>query len=427
MQKQRTDSAEGKSVTGSAASPHLLVAMRLWALGGFLLGLYVGMCLTYMLAIQDDPVSPVAAAVRIVNEQPAAAPSPASPPPAAPPLPGLDGALSGPEAASGRSVPADAQADTVGALWAAVDRGLAREAQLAAEVKRLGNLLRGDEGNELVPETADRAFDAGGGTKIATFNIRGADDASWPRRRDAVAALLRSAGADVVCLQEVRDMAQLEDLATAAGYTGRFFASSLGLLARTPLPNVRVVPLPMTPAGPDNSDANERAALVAELNAGASARPLTVVATHFSYDAREQCRNVASLIRLVLADIPLRMDVVVAGDLNTYMDHEFPVDALTLPADVVVGDSGRNPCMAIDRARAATAFLDAWPTVHGPQFPGFTFPNPDTHMDSCRADRILLRSTTGRIPLAAAVLGADELPGGFFPSDHRAVLVRLSS
>lgn len=143
------------------------------------------------------------------------------------------------------------------------------------------------------------------------------------------------------------------------------------------------------------------------------------------------------------------MSQVLLGDLNTYLDFEWPADVLTEPAAhwFAAATASPNPCAAAVAAAAASEgpwqgravgaagdatsaaptpppppFVDAWSASHGAEA-GWTFPNTETgDLSPARCDRILLRSEALRVR-EAVVLGCQPIDGrGLYPSDHRMVV-----
>ena len=155
---------------------------------------------------------------------------------------------------------------------------------------------------------------------------------------------------------------------------------------------------------------------------------LRVVAAHLSYDRRQQCDSVSTILRPWLDALWGREEAlgqVLVGDLNTYPDYEWPLDALTLEPEILRLVGG--PCAAdAPLVLEGPPFVDAWARTR-PLDSGATFPNPETmNLDAARPDRVLARGL-GLRPRAAAVLGCDLVDGakGHAPSDHRLLVVDL--
>lgn len=152
------------------------------------------------------------------------------------------------------------------------------------------------------------------------------------------------------------------------------------------------------------------------------------VAAHLSYDRRQQCDSVSTILRPWLDGLWGREQVlgqVLLGDLNTYPDYEWPLDALTLEPEILRTVGG--PCAAeAPLVLEGPPFVDAWARAR-PLDAGATFPNPETmNLDATRPDRILARGP-GLRPRGAFVLGCDLVEGtkGHAPSDHRVLVVDL--
>lgn len=77
-------------------------------------------------------------------------------------------------------------------------------------------------------------------------------------------------------------------------------------------------------------------------------RQVRVVVLHLSYEARQQCQQVGDL-RGWIDDLAVKdgpdVPQVLVGDVNAYLDYEWPMDALsgTMP-DLFAADKRRNPC-----------------------------------------------------------------------------------
>ena len=73
-----------------------------------------------------------------------------------------------------------------------------------------------------------------------------------------------------------------------------------------------------------------------------------MVVLHLSYEARQQCQQVGDL-RGWIDDLAVKdgpdVPQVLVGDVNAYLDYEWPMDALsgTMP-DLFTADKLRNPC-----------------------------------------------------------------------------------
>jgi endonuclease/exonuclease/phosphatase family metal-dependent hydrolase len=284
--------------------------------------------------------------------------------------------------------------------------------------------------------------------RVASLNLWQPAADTWPRRRAALARLLRDADVDVVALQEARGEPRwVDELREACAAEGLEFPHSryvpgtgggaggaappgwaeegVGVLSKFPLPRDDDALAPMPPAA-RSSDRNPRTALgvLAETPFG----NLRVVAAHLSYDRRQQCDSVSTILRPWLDALWGREEAlgqVLVGDLNTYPDYEWPLDALTLEPEILRLVGG--PCAAdAPLVLEGPPFVDAWARTR-PLDSGATFPNPETmNLDVARPDRVLARGL-GLRPRAAAVLGCDLVEGakGHAPSDHRLLVVDL--
>ena len=284
--------------------------------------------------------------------------------------------------------------------------------------------------------------------RVASLNLWQPAADTWPRRRAALARLLRDADVDVVALQEARgDPRWVDELREACAAEGLEFPHSryvpgtgggaggaappgwaeegVGVLSKFPLPRDDDALAPMPPAA-RSSDRNPRTAL--GVLAATPFGNLRVVAAHLSYDRRQQCDSVSTILRPWLDALWGREEAlgqVVVGDLNTYPDYEWPLDALTLEPEILRLVGG--PCAAdAPLVLEGPPFVDAWARTR-PLDAGATFPNPETmNLDAARPDRVLARGL-GLRPRAAAVLGCDFVEGakGHAPSDHRLLVVDL--
>jgi endonuclease/exonuclease/phosphatase family metal-dependent hydrolase len=109
-------------------------------------------------------------------------------------------------------------------------------------------------------------------------------------------------------------------------------------------------------------------------------------------------------IQLVYSPALTILPVIIGGDFNT------------------VANDSSSPTFATYRFMLANGFSDAWSTVN-PNLPGFTCcqemltdPSPELTQ---RLDQIFMRNHVG--PAAAQVVGAEEVDGFSWPSDHAAV------
>ena len=149
----------------------------------------------------------------------------------------------------------------------------------------------------------------------------------------------------------------------------------VGVLSKFPLPRDDDALAPMPPAA-RSSDRHPRTALgvLAETPFG----NLRVVAAHLSYDRRQQCDSVSTILRPWLDALWGREEAlgqVLVGDLNTYPDYEWPLDALTLEPEILRLVGG--PCASdAPLVLEGPPFVDAWARTR-PLDSGATFPNPE--------------------------------------------------
>jgi endonuclease/exonuclease/phosphatase family metal-dependent hydrolase len=234
-------------------------------------------------------------------------------------------------------------------------------------------------------------------------------DGVWPRRRRLLATALAGAGADIVALQEVCDLAPAGVAADQAGqlaqdlglhhcfapqqgewYTGITYPTGLAVLSRYPLRRQALVPLPQ-PGAPGERGGSP-AALHAVLDTPAGGVDLLVV--HLTpRSAAAQLAGVEALL--------------------AYLD--------TLPSGgtpLVVGDFNASPdTPAIARMRGA--LRDTWGVVHG-EAVGATMPS---HAPVVRLDYLFVGA--GPVLGQTTLLGDEPDGEGFYPSDHLGVAAVL--
>lgn len=314
--------------------------------------------------------------------------------------------------------------------------------------------------------------------RVVTWNLWNLSE-QWPTRKESIAATLKNLGAQVVGVQEVRLVAggtQLDELAASAGYhhyhyqragTQRADEEGVGIMSMLPIVNVEGHAIALSA---QSSDSNPRTALRVTVDASSllggtkqSEFLVDVMVTHLSYDAGEQCRQVAQLRRylddkLEVCEEERTRDAsllrgtakllgkshpssfrpqILMGDFNIYRDFEWPMDYLTAPDSesfdlihsgvsktVGVGKgklkSPRGGCSPHwDRqtvssvghtARSAGGFQDTWEILgKNDRSVAWTFPNLKAATnDPARCDRILVRSLVPR---------ADEIDEGTSRAD----------
>jgi len=205
--------------------------------------------------------------------------------------------------------------------------------------------------------------------RFATLNLWNVSP-PWPARRDAITAQIRARGLDIVAFQEVRfagdppsrggrhQLAELAELLPELSHhaylrvasmtpgheeglgvrlssrlvmnlTGQSFPNGLPLRTcpSSPLPQL-LSRFPVKVQAPielvtGNDVNNRRRLLVADVDLGTSAPPLTVAVAHWSYADVEQCQSAVLTQRAfdaLLADAPGDPWQIVMGDFNTYLD-----------------------------------------------------------------------------------------------------------
>ena len=295
--------------------------------------------------------------------------------------------------------------------------------------------------------------------RFASLNMWQPAADTWPERRAAIAEILKSV--DVVAAQEVRGGAvswaqeMAKELAMKFMYVPGFGTKSVfgggkpdgwteeGVAIFSKF-DIRAESVVGMPPGPKSSDKNPRATLgvIVETHLG----PVRVVASHLSYDRRQQCDAVSEKLKPWLDDLWETHDKdeslgqVLLGDLNTYPDFEWPIDFLTKSPQLV--EALGNPCVGttrIESSKTESLFRDAWEVLSSDKTDdddvsnpnGWTFPNPETmDLDPARPDRLLVRSEK-IIPTATYILGCDALDSNQIigrakatrPSDHRILVV----
>ena len=265
-------------------------------------------------------------------------------------------------------------------------------------------------------------------TRILTWNVWGRSG-SWEARQGAIAAVLRTEAADLVCLQEswvTADGASLAAmLADVVGYhhvdadhhaqRGREVFVGNALLSRWPIRRAETMWLPRVGGG-----LPYRTLLTVDVD-GADG-PMTVHCTHldWQYDASAaRVVQVGAIMRAVAArrGDPLRgYPPVLAGDLNAVPDSD-EVRLLT----------GRSAGPA-----PGLVFQDAW-EVAGDGGPGVTWSLDnelciDPAWPRRRIDYVLVAWPRPRPlgnPRSCRVVGVDPVDG-VQPSDHYAVVADLA-
>lgn len=192
-------------------------------------------------------------------------------------------------------------------------------------------LMLGTAGCTRPPFTADPP------TRILVLNMHAGKDAGGKSNLDAIAALMKSTGADLVLLQEVdRGTARsgkVDQVAAISGATATApaFAASLlhydggeygiATLARGYIGYTKTEPLPVTPVQTRAGGSNEpRVALVAL----ATLRKLTLLAVNTHLDPQDglsRAQEIAQLVDVIQQQQSAGTPFVVGGDFNSTPDN----------------------------------------------------------------------------------------------------------
>lgn len=247
--------------------------------------------------------------------------------------------------------------------------------------------------------------------RVLTCNVRGDNpehdkDDQWKFRKDCCCGVIRSAGADIVCTQELKAQ-QFADLRAELPEYGCFGTADKAL-NRDPLNTIfyradlfeqvsaGVYWLSETPHVPGSSSwdsACERLANWVRLVERASGVEFRVVNTHLDHVSQAARENQARMINEDASAYPKHYPQVFAGDLN---------------ADVTN--------TAIDMFKRA-GWRDTYEAIHGEADPGATFHKflgPAVGSDEAKIDWIFTR---GRVDVLGAEIVRDARDGRF-PSDH---------
>jgi exodeoxyribonuclease-3 len=214
---------------------------------------------------------------------------------------------------------------------------------------------------------------------LLTYNIR----EGGAGRAEQLADVIGAADADVVALQEARDPAIIERIATLAGYTqcGSRRAHSTGFLSRVPVIEHAWRQPPRT-----------RHALL-EVSLGQDWPRLFVVhlrAWFSNWTEQQRVRELHGLLRGIREQLAREENAfafhVLAGDFNALAPGE-RFDPSSMPAWIrgMVWLSGRDIARKTIKLMGAEGYADAWRTSHpdAAQDPGFTFPvwHPHVRLD----------------------------------------------
>jgi endonuclease/exonuclease/phosphatase family metal-dependent hydrolase len=262
--------------------------------------------------------------------------------------------------------------------------------------------------------------------RVLTWNLWGRFG-PWEQRLPAIAAVLASTGADVVCLQEVWGVEggddQAEVLARPLGMevaarTPARFRNGLtfgnAILSRHPAHDGSSHTLV---AGDGNPGHRTLLRAVVRTSAG----PVPVYCTHLAYRFDEsalrqrQLAQVATIVADHRGDPDVDHPAVLCGDLNAVPTSD-EIRMLTGEAPPTV---------------AGLTFTDAWAVVGNG--PGWTWDADNPHQSDAywprrRLDYVLVSWPRPRPlgnPLRAALVGTDAVDG-VVPSDHYGVVVDLA-
>lgn len=245
--------------------------------------------------------------------------------------------------------------------------------------------------------------------RLLTYNIREGGFG----RADALAAVIESAAADVVTLQEAVDPAVVRQIAALAGYPywGARRAHSAGFLSRVPV-------LEQVWRRPPGA---RHAFLELELAGGAPRLFVLHLRAWFSnWTERQRVDELSRLIAGIHAHHPPHFHLVV-GDFNALAPGE-RLDAARMPRWIqgMIWLSGRDIERDAIGLMLADGYVDAWRTLH-PDEPGVTFPTWDPHV---RLDYVFTPAA-----FAARIARCevhDASPEARRASDHFPLLVELS-
>ena len=215
--------------------------------------------------------------------------------------------------------------------------------------------------------------------RLLTYNIR----EGGVGRAEQIAEVIRAASPDVVALQEARDPAIVERIATLAGFphAGARSAHSTGFLSRVPVLGHEWRHPPGT----------RHALLEVALADGLPRLFVLHLRAWFSkWSEQRRARELRGLLdgirdQLVKENHAFAFHVL-AGDFNALAPGEL-FDSSPMPAWIrgMVWLSGRDIARSTIEMMRADGYADAWRTVHPDSAaePGYTFPvwNPHVRLD----------------------------------------------
>jgi len=253
--------------------------------------------------------------------------------------------------------------------------------------------------------------------RLLTYNIR----EGGVGRADEIAEVIRAASPDVVALQEARDPAVVERIATLAGFPfhGSQRLHSTGFLSRVPVLAHAWRHPPRT-----------RHALLEVSLAGGLPRlfVLHLRAWFSKWSEQRRARELRGLLDGIREQLIREQHAfafhVLAGDFNALAPGE-RFDSSPMPAWIrgMVWLSGRDIARSTIEMMRADGYVDAWRTVHpdAEQEPGYTFPVWNPHV---RLDYVFTPAAYGARVTACEVRRTPDVART--ASDHYPLLVELS-
>ena len=247
--------------------------------------------------------------------------------------------------------------------------------------------------------------------RFLTYNIR----EGGTGRVDQLADVIREANADFVALQEARDPAIVERIATLAGFTafGSRRMHSTGFLSRVPV-------LDFAWRHPRRT---RHALLEVSLADGMPRVFVLHLRAWFSrWSEQQRARELRGLLEGIRQQLLREENAfafhVLAGDFNALAPGE-RFDASSMPAWIrgMVWLSGRDIARSTIEMMRRDGYVDAWRTVHpdAEQEPGYTFPvwHPHVRLDyvfTPRAYASQIRRCEVRQTPPAAKTASDHFP-----------------
>ena len=231
--------------------------------------------------------------------------------------------------------------------------------------------------------------------RLLQFNVL---DGATDGRSTAVVAVIKASGADVVTLDEVNDPAAFQQIAQATGFHSVYVRANdgfnIGLLSRFPIhacTQFREAPI-------------RHAAYGCRIDI--SRRSWWIFGTHlYPFDEAVRAQEIQFILKRMNRHLPA--PVVLSGDLNT----DSPGETYGMGTTVIP---------LLWRAHYADVFRE----LHSfQQDPGFTTSTPPYGAEEHRVDYVF-RSRLVR-SLAARLI--DSVDGYQWPSDHKALLVKLAA